>query len=274
MNRKKEVPFVKIHGNGNDFIYFLANDLKEELSPEQIRFLCDRHKGIGADGILVQDEAPDFDFRMIYFNSDGQRVDFCGNGGRCISYLASEILGRKKLHFIADDGPHQAEILSDQSVALEMQKPEKIQVTGMEELLKSLQIPFENFYLVNTGVPHLVIELSEINPADFEAMDILRWSREIRYHAFFPEGINVNFTIREGNHFLQRTYERGVEAETLSCGTGSVAVALYWKNIRKVEKDVFEIHTSGGVNKIKFDKERPELIGRVTPVFRGMIALV
>lgn len=273
MNKSRSIPFIKIHGNGNDFIYFYGEDISETLSKDQIQFLTDRHKGIGADGVLIQMPHKKYDFQMIYFNSDGNRVEFCGNGARCISYLASKSLKKKNLHFVADDGPHEASVFRGKTVALKMRKPEEIAVKNLTSLLNDLNISYVDYFLINTGVPHCVIELKDIDKETFFKIDIIEWSRAIRYNSLFPDGININFTIQDKGRYVQRTYERGVEDETLSCGTGSVAVALYWKKKRLHKKQLMEIKTIGGLNKVDLREEVPVLIGKVYPVFKGRIKL-
>jgi len=269
---KTKINFQKIHGNGNDFV--LIDDLMDEvlLNPEQIQFLCDRRTGIGADGLLMMKPSENYDFKMLYFNSDGGRVNFCGNGGRCISFAASKILHKDKLSFIADDGSHISQVNQNtKEVFLEMIPWKKITLPDISSLLTNLKIPFKNFDAFDTGVPHVVIELSGIDEEGFKKIPINDWGSSIRYSDFFvKEGININFTINGfgDNTHVQRTYERGVEAETLSCGTGSVAVALYWKNNQSI------IKTPGGFNKVKYENnKRPELVGTVTPVFDGSIYL-
>lgn len=274
---KTEIKFQKIHGNGNDFV--LVNDLSNDLNinKEQVQFFCNRRIGIGADGLLmIKPVSGEYDFKMLYYNADGGRVDFCGNGGRCISYAVSHILLKNKLSFIADDGPHIS--LVDQNtkeVYLEMKPWEKIALPDISPLLSNLKIPFKHFDAFNTGVPHVVIELAGIDQDEFKQIPVNGWGKTIRNSEFFiKEGINVNFTMndREDNTYFQRTYERGVETETLSCGTGSVAVALYWKEKQRPEESI--IKTPGGINKVKLiDNQRPVLTGIVTPVFEGSIYL-
>jgi len=270
-----ELKFIKIQGNGNDFV--LLNDLQDQLhlKPEQIQFLCDRRIGIGADGLLmIKPATEEYDFRMLYFNADGGRVDFCGNGGRCISYAAAKVLQKNDLRFLADDGSH-VSFVNDETgeVSLEMIPWQKLESPELGELFSELHIPVKNIMSFHTGVPHLVIELSGVDESHFNRIPVPEWGATIRRSGFYrDEGINVNFTIHGNisNELLQRTYERGVEAETLSCGTGSVAVALYWKELGN--SDSFKIHTPGGTNFVHFPEDRnPVLSGMVTEVFKGTI---
>ena len=162
-----------------------------------------------------------------------------------------------------------------EEVYLEMKPWEKIALPDISPLLSNLKIPFKHFDAFNTGVPHVVIELAGIDQDEFKQIPVNGWGKTIRNSEFFiKEGINVNFTMndREDNTYFQRTYERGVETETLSCGTGSVAVALYWKEKQRPEESI--IKTPGGINKVKLiDNQRPVLTGIVTPVFEGSIYL-
>lgn len=268
---KRGVSFTKIHGNGNDFVYFHHSALPQEVTPEWIRAVCHRHYGIGADGVLIQAEADGYDFRMIYYNSDGKRADFCGNGARCLSFLASKNLKKRELTFLADDGKHQVSILQDNTVALTMSPPGIIPAERWVPALRESGFPFEGIGAFHTGVPHLVIEVPPMSVPEFQSMDIISVSRKLRFLSSFPEGINVNFTMKSGRIFYQRSYERGVEDETLSCGTGSVAVALYWKSRLPHYDGLFPIETIGGMNKVDLSVNPPLLIGKVSPVFTGKL---
>ena len=273
----KKIKFQKIHGNGNDFV--LINDLADELSlnKEQIAFLCNRRTGIGADGLLlIKPVSLEYDFKMLYFNADGGRVDFCGNGGRCISYAASQILKKDELTFLADDGSHSSKTsLDNPEVSLVMTPAKTINIPDISSFLHNLEIPFINYQAFNTGVPHIVIELDNKKIKNFSKTDIKKLGSKIRYSEYFnKDGINVNFTIPadEPGKYYQRTYERGVEDETLSCGTGSVAVSLFWQT--KTQKNNFEIHTPGGINKVNIESiQKPVLTGKVTPVFTGEVMI-
>ena len=202
--------FYKYHGTGNDFILI---DDRAKLFPDGdialIERICDRHFGIGADGLMLVRTAPDFDFRMVYFNSDGRESTMCGNGGRCIAAFAQMIglkLGKKQ--FVAIDGPHDYELYDDR-VKLKM-----IDVREVKHLDKD--------YVIFTGSPHFVRFAMDI-----DSLDINSAARKIRYsHTYHQEGINVNFVEQGAGVYRMRTYERGVEGETLSCGTGTVAAAL------------------------------------------------
>ena len=203
--------FYKYQGTGNDFI--LIDDSLFSFPEEDYGFvkaLCDRRFGIGADGLMLLRKHPNYDFEMIYYNSDGNKSTMCGNGGRCIvafSHFRGWIAD--KARFLAVDGPHSAE-LNDNQVTLSM-----IDV-------KSVQEHKEGIYL-DTGSPHLVKFIQ-----DAEALDVKREGHTIRYSLqYAPAGTNVNFVEQiSPEEITVRTYERGVEDETLSCGTGVVASAI------------------------------------------------
>jgi diaminopimelate epimerase len=193
--------FYKYEGAGNDFI--LLRD--EKVTPAEVRRLCDRHRGIGADGLMVLSPATGYNFRMEYYNADGSRAAMCGNGARCIALFAHhQGIGGEHLHFIGDDGPHTARIVSEEMVEV-----------GMRDVASAENL--RGAFLLNTGVPHYVEFVDDIG-----AVDIRGRGREIRNAL----DANVNFASAEGNVLHVRTYERGVEDETLACGTGAVAAAI------------------------------------------------
>lgn len=205
--------FFKYEGTGNDFI--VADNRKgeyDQLGPAQIKRLCDRHRGIGADGLLLLQERAGFDFEMRYFNADGLAGSMCGNGARCMVRFAQRRgIDRTNFHFMAPDGPHRGRLLADQTVAIEMKD-----VSEYAKMSEGI--------VLDTGSPHLICYTSEL-----ESMDVRSAGRAIRYsETFATKGINVNFVQRTHDPFTIRirTYERGVEQETLSCGTGATAAAL------------------------------------------------
>lgn len=213
--------FFKYQGTGNDFIII---DGRENLPAiEHVEFLCDRRFGIGADGLMILKNHEGYDFEMVYYNSDGKLSSMCGNGGRCLAHFANWLnLGREgHLDFIAVDGPHHAFVNND-FVELGMRD-----VTEFEKRA-------ENIYVLNTGSPHYVIFLTE-NISEF---DVVSEAKKIRYNnEFKTDGINVNFVNITGENSISiRTYERGVEDETLSCGTGVTAASL-----------AFQIHSNRAI---------------------------
>lgn len=215
------IPFYKFDGAGNDFVIIDARASNYQLTANQIAHICHRRFGVGADGLmLLQAASKDCDFVMKYYNSDGHSAEMCGNGGRCIAMFA-HLLGigsnGSPLHFYADDGPHHATIISWDS-----QSPKGIVQLSMRDVDKSTIRQVVNGHLLNTGVPHYVQEVDDI-----DAVDIRTEGSRLRHHpAMGPAGANVNFIQKKGDVLMVRTYERGVEDETLACGTGVTACAL------------------------------------------------
>lgn len=234
-----ELQFYKYQGTGNDFVLLDNRALQISLTTEQIRFLCDRRFGIGADGLMLLQPEPGFDFRMVYFNSDGNQSTMCGNGGRCISAFAQKLgLIKDKCKFIAIDGPHEAHISEQGIVSLKMQDVKDIEFN-------------EDFIYLNTGSPHYVRTVN-----DLENYAVAEEGKKVRYNdRFKEEGTNVNFIEKKENGLHVRTYERGVEDETLSCGTGVTASALVaaLKGLSDA-KNSCRIQTPGGELEVTFDK--------------------
>jgi diaminopimelate epimerase len=257
-----KIEFFKYHGTGNDFIILDNRDGQYSgLTQKQVKHICDRHFGIGADGLMLLNVKAGFDFEMIYYNADGNESSMCGNGGRCLVKFAYD-QGHVKstYHFIATDGTHDAEIDMEGLIRLRMQD-----VTAVDE--------HSSYTLLNTGSPHFVKFTANLDEVDVE-----QTGREIRYSkAFAKEGVNVNFveTLNEDSIYV-RTYERGVENETLSCGTGVTAAALMSAHNENGFNRV-EVKTPGGhlsVEYIKTDDQHFEniwLCGPAEFVFKGEI---
>jgi len=259
-----KIEFFKYQGTGNDFI-ILDNreNIYQEITAREINFLCHRRFGIGADGLMMLNEKKGFDFEMVYFNSDGKASSMCGNGGRCIIKFAS-MLGIKKnvYKFIAVDGEHEGEIDLNGEVRLKMHD------------VPEFEFSFSH-YVLNTGSPHFVK-----NVPDVREMDVVTEGRAIRNSKEFEEeGINVDFveTIADDTIYV-RTYERGVEDETLSCGTGVTASALISAHNENGFNRV-EVETPGGKLSVEFEKMNDKgfktiwLCGPAEFVFRGEIDL-
>ena len=207
--------FYKIHGAGNDFIFFEGDS---NISQQEIIRLCDRNLGIGSDGLIFISRTEEYDFKMDFFNPDGSKVDFCANGGRCAVLLASKLnfFSGKNTTFIAGDGVHEAELFDNDIVKLKMIAPKDFQ-----KGLKFTNID-NDFYFINTGVEHVVGYFDDIS-----SFDIHELGKAIRYDQRFPNGTNVNFVQKlSDGQLLIRTYERGVEAETKACGTGITAAGI------------------------------------------------
>ncbi len=256
-------PFYKYHGTGNDFILLDNRAGEIVLEKAHIAALCHRRFGIGADGLMLVETAPGADFRMVYYNADGGESTMCGNGGRCIVAFANSlgIIGNKA-RFVAIDGSHEALLYEDGIVRLKM-----LDVAGIDR--------YEDHVLLNTGSPHFVQWVE-----DTAIADVVRAGREIRYSPTFPpEGINVNFVQRISEQILRvRTYERGVEDETMSCGTGVVASAIAASG-DGTGAFSFQIETPGGALAVSFDKTSPDtaknvwLSGPAKFVFAGEILI-
>lgn len=233
-----QLHFYKYQGTGNDFILIDNRKNEIDLTTEQIKWLCDRRFGVGADGLMMLEIEPGADFKMVYFNSDGNESSMCGNGGRCISAFAKKIgVINDRAKFIAIDGVHEA-VIHEGFVSLKMND------------VKSIEKNEDHFYL-NTGSPHYVKFVEDVNQ-----YNVFEEGKKIRYNdRFAAEGTNVNFIEKKDDVVFVRTYERGVEGETLSCGTGVTASALVAAiNGIATGKNYCKISTLGGDLRVKFDK--------------------
>ncbi|MEF8846016.1 MAG: diaminopimelate epimerase [Bacteroidales bacterium] len=229
--------FQKYHGAGNDFI--IIDNRQNTFTPEKdvIERLCRRKFGIGADGLMLLESSEEADFYMRYFNSDGKESTMCGNGGRCIvAFAYDQGLIDKNPHFLASDGMHEAVIRDDNLVALKMQDVERVRT-------------FDDHYFVDTGSPHYVRFVD-----DPEKVNVYEEGRNIRYNSQFSEtGVNVNFvSLEEGDQISIRTYERGVENETLACGTGAVASAISAYLRSHTDKTSYTVNARGGRLEVTF----------------------
>lgn len=239
------INFWKYEGAGNDFV--ILHDATP--TPEQVRLLCDRHRGVGADGVMVLSEAAGYAFRMTYYNSDGSAADMCGNGARCIALFAHHLGMGRELRFLGRDGEHWARIIDEHTVEIGM-KP-------VAEVLRA-----DEAYLLNTGVPHYVEFVGKV--AD---IDVVGRGRELRQ----KHNANVNFAAVEGDTLYIRTYERGVEDETLACGTGATAAAI--AAFRHFGRRFGVIRVAGGDLVVSFDDELKNvtLKGPARRVFDGKV---
>ncbi|MBN2788850.1 MAG: diaminopimelate epimerase [Candidatus Delongbacteria bacterium] len=253
--------FYKMHGAGNDFIFFEGDP---EISSSGLKKICDRNLGIGADGVIFIKKVPDSDFKMKYFNADGSKADFCANGGRCAVLLASVLMYFKSTHctFVADDGVHEGSILESGDIMIKM-AAEKDYEEGL--LFEGID---NNFYYINTGVEHVVGFYDNI-----DAVDVHKFGSQIRNNRKFPNGTNANFVQRSSNNtLLIRTYERGVEAETKACGTGITAAGLIDMRLSGDDKKI--IRTVLGYEMTVQKKDGSVfLCGPAELVFEGFIDL-
>jgi diaminopimelate epimerase len=257
-----EINFYKYQGTGNDFVILDNRDgAYSAMTVEQVQFLCDRKFGIGSDGLMLLETIDGYDFRMKYFNADGKEGSMCGNGGRCLVQFAKDMgISRSHYHFLAVDGPHEAEFDSKGLVRLKMQDVNTIASDGADMVL-------------DTGSPHYIRFIDDLNH-----LDVFTEGRKIRYNSQYSEkGINVNFVSRENDGIHVRTYERGVEDETLSCGTGVTASAIAAFN-GIGQQHVF-INVEGGKLEVAFNRLDEQhcndiwLIGPATFVYTGTISL-
>ena len=259
-----DIKFYKYQGTGNDFVILDNRDHKYDgLTKEQVAFLCDRRFGIGGDGLMLLNLHQNYDFEMIYYNSDGNESSMCGNGGRCLTQFANDIgLIRTTYRFLAIDGEHESSINTNGTIALKMSDVDHVRYD-------------HGNFILDTGSPHFVTMTSDVL-----RLDIVKKGREIRNNNEFKEkGINVNFVEQtdEPDRIIVRTYERGVENETLSCGTGVTAAALVCHHNDNGFNHV-EVETKGGLLSVEYDKigdtfKNIWLHGPAVKVFEGNMIL-
>jgi len=255
-----KIQFYKYHGTGNDFILIdnRAN-IFDGTNDKMIAAMCDRHFGIGADGLILLETTREFDFAMRYYNADGFEGSMCGNGGRCVVAFAKKLgIIANKTSFDAIDGLHNAHIKGE-IVSLQMTDVAKVE-----------KYPSHSF--LDTGSPHHVIIVEGI-----ESYPVKEKGQEIRYASpYFDKGSNVNFVEQQTtSSFKVRTYERGVENETLSCGTGVTAVAIAMFEQKKTTSKTILLETLGGKLEVSFTKNKKGyqniyLKGSATLVFEGI----
>lgn len=265
------LPFHKMSGAGNDFV--VLDNRQGQVRGDLGRFaaaVCDRKRGVGADGVLLVEPSGRKHFRMRYFNADGSEADMCGNGGRCIARFA-HLMGAAPtaMEFENLAGDFRATVLADGQVDLQMTLPHSMRL--------GLDLPIEGAVLkghfLNTGVPHVVVPVDDV-----EAVDVAGWGRQLRHHtAFAPKGANANFVQVTGPASLKvRTYERGVEDETLACGTGSVAAAILMARLGAVRAPVAVATRGGDVLTIGFRLDGDQasevfLKGQAEVTFQGTL---
>jgi len=255
-----QLTFYKYQGTGNDFVMI---DNRDNSFPKDdtklVAFLCDRKFGIGADGLILLENDVTVDFKMVYYNSDGNESTMCGNGGRCLVAFANYLeVFKTETTFVAVDGLHYATI-ENGIVSLQMQDVLEIREKS-------------NYSFLDTGSPHHVQIVEEL-----EKFDVAKEGEKLRYGLYGKEGSNINFVEQSSSDvFSVRTYERGVEGETLSCGTGVTAVAIAMHKAKKTLHNKIDINVLGGALKVKFDTNSKGyknvfLIGAARSVFKGEI---
>ena len=259
------IQFYKYQGTGNDFVILDNREhAYDNLTAKQVKHICDRRFGIGADGLMLLNLKEGYDFEMVYYNADGNPSTMCGNGGRCLVKFAHQ-MGIHKLtyKFIAIDGEHDAEIEDDHTIRLKMKDVDTVEEHSTHMVL-------------NTGSPHYIKFTNDVANTDVKEA-----GKNIRYNQHFAEeGINVNFVETTGqDSIFVRTYERGVEDETLSCGTGVTAASLMSAHNERGFNRV-EVRTYGGFLSVEFNKIGDKhftdiwLCGPATFVYKGEIELI
>jgi diaminopimelate epimerase len=254
--------FYKYQGTGNDFVIIDNRDGSIQLSSEQVALLCNRHFGVGADGLMLLNKHDHYDFEMIYYNADGAPGTMCGNGGRCLTKFAFDKgIPQNKYAFIASDGEHEAVIEANGWVHLKMIDVHEVMFTNEAIVL-------------NTGSPHYIKQVPGLSN-----YDVFTEGKNIRYNdTYNQKGINVNFVEWSDNELFVRTYERGVENETFSCGTGVTAAAIAMCADTTGLQEV-KIRTLGGNLLIKFNKIDTQhftdvwLCGPASFVYEGQILI-
>jgi diaminopimelate epimerase len=251
--------FYKMNGAGNDFVVVDNRDLSLNLDKDQIELLCDRHRGVGADGLLAVEPAENgADFKFRYYNADGGEAEMCGNGARCFGRFTAALLEDHpdKVSFETIAGTLAAEMVED-NIRIAMSDPFDLKLE-MDATVPGLDSPLQS---LNTGVPHVVAFVD-----DLQGTDVIKHGAAIRYHeAFAPSGTNANFaTVLAPDHIAIRTYERGVEDETLACGTGMVAAALL-HHLRAGAPSPIKVDVKGGETlEIGFEKSGDRTFQNVT----------
>lgn len=246
--KNSQIRFSKYQGCGNDFILLNGIDIewRRILDEEDIALLCHRRFGIGADGLMIVEEASKDNFNLLYYNADGKLGSFCGNGSRCSVLFAKEILNiPTKGTFLAYDGAHEYIIHGEDDIEIQM-----LDVSNIKEL--------DGDFVLDTGSPHYVKWVK-----DLAAYDVGNAGKKIRNSEKFAlEGINVNFCEIENEHISIRTFERGVEAETLACGTGVTASAIS-ANILLNWKSPIIVHALGGIMSVSFEAKEKRIYANI-----------
>ncbi len=258
-----KILFNKYEGAGNDFIIVGNVPIQIDPSDSQLcRRLCDRRFGIGSDGLILIEDCDGYDFRMIFINPDGSRGSMCGNGGRCAShFVMSHGTGFRDITFMADDGPHTARSPGNDQIEISIRD-----VHGMRKTADGV--------VVNTGVPHLVVFTD-----DTENINVAVEGRRLRYSQLYaPDGVNVNFVQIDGDRIKVRTYERGVEDETLACGTGVTASVIAAAMTGKIVTNHPIVKARGGTLSVSYNLTSDGaadilLRGPATFVFSGEVEI-
>mgnify|MGYP001164359970 FL=1 len=272
-----QINFSKYQGTGNDFILLYNIDGKYNyIGEDEVKFLCDRKFGIGSDGLIILNKSAAHDFYMDFSNPDGSS-SFCGNGARCAVKFAGDngLFSSHNVSFEAIDGVHSAELCGS-DVKLEMAAvdlPETISLEAIDA------IPFKDGFFMDTGSPHLILNVDSLKELDTE--NLINIGRQIRYSKTYEEnGINVNMVFEHAlNELSIATYERGVENETLSCGTGATACALIHAAKELNHNGVIRVKTKGGLLQVSYESNgkskftKVHLIGPAKFIYEGTIEI-
>lgn len=268
----KAIEFFKMNGAGNDFVVIDNRRRRLRQSDMLARKLCDRHRGVGADGLLLVERSRTADYRMMYYNADGSYGGMCGNGGRCIAaFAAAQHIAPRKHRFEALDHIYKAEVGAKGIVRLWMKDPERLKIGH--------SLPFGNQILsvhtIDTGSPHAVVFVQRGRLKSLDVVGIGRWLRN--HEAFKPDGVNANFVERIGPRVIaMRTYERGVETETQACGTGSVACSVLGSVLTGLRSPVTVATLSGDKLRVSFERTDDQIKGVILEgpaviSFRGVV---
>ncbi|HTO16949.1 MAG TPA: diaminopimelate epimerase [Edaphocola sp.] len=257
-----EIVFYKYQGAGNDFVMIDNRNNRIHLDTTAINLLCDRRFGIGADGLILLEDVDGYDYKMVYYNADGNESTMCGNGGRCIAAFAKQVgAADDNQFFLAIDGDHKANIREKDLVALQMKDIHFVERN-------------EDHIILDTGSPHYIKFVNNTKEVKvFEEGSTIRNQKR-----FQPKGINVNFVQNTDNVLRIRTYERGVEDETLACGTGVTAAAIASAS-EKLGRQIIKVIAEGGELEVSFHKINDQnyqdiwLTGPATLVFSGSIII-
>jgi diaminopimelate epimerase len=276
--------FVKMSGAGNDFIIF---DMKSNpdlgLNSDVIKRLCNRREGIGADGVITISDDNENDFVMEYYNADGSTGSLCGNGSRC-AIMFAKLTGRtrgKEVNFLSNGVSYSGSVINNELITFNLNEPKELRENFF---IRAFGQSFPVSY-INTGSPHVIIDIKDLKKAgngsvyeELNEVPVYEYGNEIRYlKEFAPEGTNVNFITRRDDKVAIRTYERGVENETYSCGTGSVSAAIVAFTKYNLQPPVKLLVKSGDVLIVDFYKDQNRfrnvtLTGPAKVVFKGEIS--
>ena len=265
MTMSAKISFDKYCGTGNDFI--VLDNRTNSFDPKDSKLwerLCDRRFGIGADGVLFFNTSEEYDFEMVYLNADGGEVGMCGNGARALTSFAKKIqFDKVSFNFKTRDGVYSSEVLKNGSIKLEMSRLDEVAEIDVSDIT-----PNQKSFYMNTGVPHSIFFMNEV-----AEIPLQEWGSKVRYDKRFSEGCNANFVqVLEEGKLRVRTYERGVEGETLACGTGAVACAYAYRELYN-SVNVVDVEVPGGDLQIVFEEDKVFLCGKASKIFSGVFEI-